>query len=98
MVRVVPHIYAEMSAEPIPFDCERIVDFGFGWLITMERSDIATAKNTICLWRDRDAEDGARFYAKSFPDSSVGAVHRVYRDGIPCLGLNVGPVVNHNWA
>src|SRR5688572_29751322 len=33
------------------------------------------AKNTICLWYDRDAENAARFYAKTFPDSSVGAVH-----------------------
>ena len=33
------------------------------------------AKNTICLWYDRDAEEAARFYAKTFPDSSVGAVH-----------------------
>ena len=33
------------------------------------------AKNTICLWYDGDAEDAARFYAKTFPDSSVGAVH-----------------------
>jgi predicted 3-demethylubiquinone-9 3-methyltransferase (glyoxalase superfamily) len=32
------------------------------------------AKNTICLWYDRDAEEAARFYAKTFPDSSVGAV------------------------
>jgi hypothetical protein len=36
MVRIFPHIDAEMSAEPMPFDCERIVDSGFGWLITME--------------------------------------------------------------
>jgi hypothetical protein len=28
---------AELSAEPMPFDCERIVDSGFGWLITMEK-------------------------------------------------------------
>ena len=34
------------------------------------------AKNTICLWYDREAEDAARFYAKTFPNSSVGAVHR----------------------
>jgi 2-polyprenyl-6-hydroxyphenyl methylase/3-demethylubiquinone-9 3-methyltransferase len=34
------------------------------------------AKNTVCLWYDRDAEAAARFYAKIFPDSSVGAVHR----------------------
>jgi predicted 3-demethylubiquinone-9 3-methyltransferase (glyoxalase superfamily) len=33
------------------------------------------AKNTICLWYDRDAEEAARFYAQTFPDSSVGAVH-----------------------
>ena len=35
----------------------------------------AAAKNTICLWYDSDAEEAARFYAKTFPDSSVGAVH-----------------------
>ena len=33
-----------------------------------------TAKNTICLWFDRDAVDAARFYAETFPDSSVGAI------------------------
>jgi predicted 3-demethylubiquinone-9 3-methyltransferase (glyoxalase superfamily) len=33
------------------------------------------AKNTICLWYDGGAEEAARFYAKTFPDSSVGAVH-----------------------
>jgi predicted 3-demethylubiquinone-9 3-methyltransferase (glyoxalase superfamily) len=32
-------------------------------------------KNTICLWYDGDAEDAARFYAKTFPDSSVDSVH-----------------------
>ncbi|OAT33193.1 3-demethylubiquinone-9 3-methyltransferase [Buttiauxella ferragutiae ATCC 51602] len=32
------------------------------------------AKNTICIWYDHDAEDAARFYAATFPDSSVGAV------------------------
>ena len=33
------------------------------------------AKNTICLWYDGDAEEAARFYAETFPDSSVDAVH-----------------------
>ncbi len=33
------------------------------------------AKNTICLWYDGNAEDAARFYAQTFPDSSVEAVH-----------------------
>ncbi len=37
-------------------------------------------KNTICLWYERDAEEAARFYAKTFPDSSVGAVHRAPGD------------------
>ncbi|EIM39040.1 VOC family protein [Acinetobacter schindleri] len=32
------------------------------------------AKNTICLWYDHDAEEAARFYAQTFPDSSVGAI------------------------
>jgi predicted 3-demethylubiquinone-9 3-methyltransferase (glyoxalase superfamily) len=41
-------------------------------------------KNTICLWYDGDAEEAARFYAKTFPNSSVGAVQRApgdYPDG-----------------
>jgi predicted 3-demethylubiquinone-9 3-methyltransferase (glyoxalase superfamily) len=37
---------------------------------------VKPAKNTICLWYDDDAENAARFYAKTFPDSFVGAVHR----------------------
>ncbi|MEY4175935.1 MAG: hypothetical protein RI900_3100 [Actinomycetota bacterium] len=31
-------------------------------------------KNTICIWYDRNAEEAARFYAETFPDSSVGAI------------------------
>ena len=67
------------------------------------------AKNTICLWYDRDAEAAARFYAEIFPDSSVDAVHLAPGDspsgkegdvllveftvmGIPCVGLNGGPI------
>ena len=37
-------------------------------------------KNTICLWYDGSAEDAARFYAKTFPDSAVGAVRRAPAD------------------
>ncbi|HEX8915353.1 MAG TPA: VOC family protein [Humisphaera sp.] len=37
-------------------------------------------KNTICLWYDRDAEAAARFYAATFPDSAVKAVHRAPGD------------------
>ena len=38
------------------------------------------AKNTICLWYDKDAEAAARFYAETFPDSVVSAVHRAPSD------------------
>jgi predicted 3-demethylubiquinone-9 3-methyltransferase (glyoxalase superfamily) len=38
------------------------------------------AKNTICLWYDKDAEAAARFYAETFPNSSMGAVHRAPSD------------------
>ena len=72
-------------------------------------------KNRICLWFNRDAEEAARFYAATFPDSSVLAVHRAPGDypdgkqgdalvvdftviGIPCMGLNGGPVVRHSEA
>ena len=69
----------------------------------------AIAKNTVCLWYAGDAEAAARFYAETFPDSSVGTVYRAPGDfpsgkqgdvltvefrvmGIPCVGLNGGPV------
>jgi predicted 3-demethylubiquinone-9 3-methyltransferase (glyoxalase superfamily) len=38
------------------------------------------AKNTICLWFDKDAEAAARFYAATFPDSRVVAVHQAPGD------------------
>jgi len=72
-------------------------------------------KNTICLWYEKDAEAAARFYAKTFPDSSVGAVHTAPGDnpsgkkgdvltveftvmGIPCIGLNGGPMFKQSEA
>lgn len=74
-----------------------------------------TSKNTICLWFERDALEAATFYAETFPDSAVLAVHHAPGDypsgqqgdvltvefnvmGIPCLGLNGGPVFQHNEA
>jgi len=76
---------------------------------------VTPAKKTVCLWFDNDAEDAARFYAQTFPDSSVKAVHRAPGDypsgkqgdvltveftvlGIPCLGLNGGPIFKHSEA
>src|SRR3954462_7771337 len=41
---------------------------------------MASAKNTICVWYNKDAEEAARFYAKTFPDSAVGAIHRAPSD------------------
>jgi len=35
-----------------------------------------SSKNTICLWYDRAALDAATFYAETFPDTMLGAVHR----------------------
>ncbi len=73
------------------------------------------SKNTICLWFDGTAEAAAQFYARTFPDSAVGAILRAPADypagkqgdvltveftvaGIPCLGLNGGPVFAHSEA
>jgi len=72
-------------------------------------------KVTVCLWYDHCAEDAARFYARTFPDSAVGAVQRAPADypngrqgdalvveftvlGIPCIGINGGPVFRHSEA
>jgi predicted 3-demethylubiquinone-9 3-methyltransferase (glyoxalase superfamily) len=40
----------------------------------------AIPKATICLWFDRQAEEAARFYAATFPDSALGAMHRAPAD------------------
>lgn len=37
-------------------------------------------QNTVCLMFDKDAEEAARFYAETFPNSSVGSVHRAPSD------------------
>jgi len=39
-----------------------------------------TPKNTICLWFDKDAEQAAEFYARTFPDSKVTAVRKAPSD------------------
>jgi predicted 3-demethylubiquinone-9 3-methyltransferase (glyoxalase superfamily) len=49
-----------------------------------------TSKNTICIWYDREAEAAARFYAATFPDSSVGAIHRAPMD---TPGTKAGDVI-----
>ena len=76
---------------------------------------MAAAKNTVCIWYDKDAEAAARFYAKTFPNSKVGAIHTAPGDypsgkagnvlvveftvaGIPCIGLNGGPVFKQTEA
>jgi len=37
-------------------------------------------KNSICLWFNKDAHEAARFYAATFPDSKVTAVHKAPSD------------------
>ncbi|WP_423207878.1 VOC family protein [Paracoccus yeei] len=41
---------------------------------------MSIAKNTICLWFDREAEEAARFYAETFPDSAVSEIVRAPAD------------------
>ena len=38
------------------------------------------SKNTICLWFNGTAQEAAQFYADTFPDSAVKAVHRAPGD------------------
>jgi predicted 3-demethylubiquinone-9 3-methyltransferase (glyoxalase superfamily) len=38
------------------------------------------SKATICIWFDKEAEEAARFYAATFPDSALGAIHRAPMD------------------
>jgi 2-polyprenyl-6-hydroxyphenyl methylase/3-demethylubiquinone-9 3-methyltransferase len=38
------------------------------------------SKNTVCLWFEGTAEEAAQFYARTFPDSTVGAIHRAPAD------------------
>ncbi len=38
------------------------------------------SKNTVCLWYDGTAEEAAHFYARTFADSAVHAVHRAPGD------------------
>ena len=38
------------------------------------------AKNAICLWFNKNAQDAANFYAGTFPDSKVLAIHKAPGD------------------
>jgi predicted 3-demethylubiquinone-9 3-methyltransferase (glyoxalase superfamily) len=46
----------------------------------MNSESFAPAKATVSLMFDQGAEDAARFYAATFPDSSVDAIHRAPAD------------------
>jgi predicted 3-demethylubiquinone-9 3-methyltransferase (glyoxalase superfamily) len=41
---------------------------------------VKTAKNTVCIWFDKNAQDAARFYAETFPNSEVTAIHNAPSD------------------
>lgn len=45
-----------------------------------QQDSTMSQKNKICIWYDKDAEEAARFYAKIFPNSKVGAVQRAPSD------------------
>jgi hypothetical protein len=45
-------------------------------LVGGKQRSVTMSKNTVCLWYDHDAEEAARFYARTFSDSTVGAVRR----------------------
>lgn len=54
---------------------------------------MAIPTNTICLWYEKDAEEAARFYAETFPNSTVGAVQTAPSDfpsGVAGQVLTVG--------
>ncbi len=62
------------------------------WDAKQDEQGQVKAKNTICLWYDKDAEAAARFYAETFPGSAVGAVCRApsdYPSGKECDVLTV---------
>src|SRR5436189_781807 len=69
-----------MSAETIPSTASTWLTPDWGGSSRWRSDMMNPAKNTICLWYDGGAEDAARFYAKTFPNSSVGAVYRAPRD------------------
>ncbi len=43
-------------------------------------TQLPVPKNIVCLWFDGEAEAAARFYAETFPDSSVDEVYRAPAD------------------
>jgi len=69
----------------------------------------------ICLWYDHNAEEAAAFYARTFPNSSVGARQTAPDNypngrkgdvlvveftvlGLPCMGINGGPMFKQSEA
>ena len=40
-------------------------------------------KTAICLWFDNGAEEAARFYTDTFPDSAMGEIHYAPLPGRP---------------
>jgi predicted 3-demethylubiquinone-9 3-methyltransferase (glyoxalase superfamily) len=72
-------------------------------------------KTRVCLWFNKDAEDAARFYAATFPNSAFNAARLAPTDypagkagdvimvdftvlGMPCMGINGGPMFKHSEA
>ena len=62
---------------------------------------------TLCLWYDGEAEAAARFYAETFPETTITAIHgapgkamvvELTLLGLPCTALNGGPMYRHSPA
>ncbi|MBC7716996.1 MAG: VOC family protein [Pseudorhodobacter sp.] len=53
---------------------EKVVSAGV-YAVPQKPPKTMLAKNTICVWFDKDAQAAAHFYAATFPGSAVSAVH-----------------------
>ena len=53
---------------------------GLSYIFVIHRKTKMVSKNTICLWFNGTAVEAAQFYAETFPDSTVGTIHRAPGD------------------
>jgi predicted 3-demethylubiquinone-9 3-methyltransferase (glyoxalase superfamily)/uncharacterized protein YbaA (DUF1428 family) len=78
MARIMDDPRMSPDVNPMPFDGKRMIFGGFESVVSEQSAK--PARNTVCLWFDGDAVEAAQFYARTFPDSAVGAIHRAPAD------------------